>query len=63
MKKLIIKILNKIIDSIRKDIEEQEDDTNIEDILKFINNDEENKRKDNTNDDLLVGGNGDETIV
>lgn len=33
MKKLIIKILNKIINSIRKDIDEQEDDTNLEDIL------------------------------
>lgn len=37
MKKLIIKLLNKIIDSIRKDIDEQEDDTNLDDILKFIN--------------------------
>lgn len=63
MKKLIIKILNKIIDSIRKDIEEQEDNTNLEDILKSINNDKENKRKDYINNDLLVGGNGDETIV
>lgn len=33
MKKLIIKLLNKIIDSIRKDIDEQEDNTNIEDVL------------------------------
>ena len=33
MKKLIIKLLNKIIDSIRKSIDEQEDNTNIEDIL------------------------------
>lgn len=63
MKKLIIKILNKIIDSIRKDIEEQEDNTNLEDILKSINKNKENKRKDYINDDLLVGGNGDETIV
>lgn len=30
MKKLIIKILNKIIDIIRKDIDEQEDNTNID---------------------------------
>lgn len=30
MKKLIIKFLNKIIDSIRKDIDEQEDNTNID---------------------------------
>lgn len=37
MKKLIIKLLNKIIDSIRKDIDEQEDNTNIEDILHFLN--------------------------
>ena len=37
MKKLIIKLLNKIIDSIRKSINEQEDDTNIEDILYFLN--------------------------
>ena len=37
MKKLIIKLLNKIIDSIRKSIDKQEDDTNIENILKFIN--------------------------
>lgn len=63
MKKLIIKILNKIINIIRKDIDEQEDDTNIEDILKFINKNKENKRKDYINDDLLVGGNGDETII
>lgn len=63
MKKLIIKIFNKIIDSIRKDIDKQEDNTNIEDILKFIDKDKENKRKDCINDDLLVGGNGDETIV
>lgn len=33
MKKLIIKFLNKIIDSIRKDIDEQEDNTNIEDVV------------------------------
>lgn len=33
MKKLIIKILNKIIDSIQKDINEQEDNTNIEDVV------------------------------
>lgn len=33
MKKLIIKLLNKIINSIRKSIDEQEDNTNIEDIL------------------------------
>ena len=45
MKKLIIKLLNKIIDSIRKDIEEQKDNTNIEDILDFINENKENKRK------------------
>lgn len=37
MKKLIIKLLNKIIDSIRKDIDEQEDNTNTENLLKFIN--------------------------
>ena len=37
MKKLIIKLLNKIIDSIRKSVDEQEDDTNIEDILYFLN--------------------------
>lgn len=37
MKKLIIKLLNKIIDSIRKYIDEQEDNTNIEDILYFLN--------------------------
>lgn len=37
MKKLIIKILNKIIYSIRKDIDEQEDNTNLEDILYFLN--------------------------
>lgn len=37
MKKLIIKLLNKIIDSIRKSINEQEDNTNLDDILKFIN--------------------------
>lgn len=36
MKKLIIKFLNKIIDSIRKDIDEQEDNTNI-DIEEFLN--------------------------
>lgn len=30
MKKLIIKFLNKIIYSIRKDIDEQEDNTNID---------------------------------
>lgn len=36
MKKLIIKLLNKIIDSIRKSVDEQEDDTNIEDILYFF---------------------------
>lgn len=36
MKKLIIKLLNKIIDSIRKDIDEQEDNTNI-DIKEFLN--------------------------
>ena len=46
MKKLIIKLLNKIIDSIRKSIDEQEDNTNLEDILKFINKNKENKRKD-----------------
>jgi hypothetical protein len=46
MKKLIIKLLNKIIDSIRKDINKQEDNTNLEDILKFINKNKENKRKD-----------------
>lgn len=33
MKRLIIKILNKIIDSIRKSIDEQEDNTNIEDVV------------------------------
>lgn len=37
MKKLIIKLLNKIIDSIRKSIDEQEDNTNLEDILYFLN--------------------------
>lgn len=63
MKRLVIKILNKIIDGIRKDIDEQEDNTSLEDILKFINKNKENKRKDYINDDLLVGGNGDETIV
>lgn len=36
MKKLIIKILNKIIDSIRKSIDEQEDNTNI-DIKEVLN--------------------------
>lgn len=46
MKKLIIKLLNKIIDSIRKSIDEQEDNTNIEDILKSIDKNKENKRKD-----------------
>ena len=34
MKKLIIKLLNKIIDSIRKSVDEQEDNTNIKYILK-----------------------------
>lgn len=40
MKKLIIKFLNKIIDSIRKDIDEQEDNTNIDmkEVLNRINN-------------------------
>lgn len=46
MKKLIIKLLNKIIDSIRKSVDEQEDNTNIKYILKVINKDKENKRKD-----------------
>lgn len=41
MKRLIIKLLNKIIDSIGKDIDEQEDNTNMEEILKFINKDKE----------------------
>lgn len=36
MKKLIIKFLNKIIDSIREDIDKQEDNTNI-DIKEFLN--------------------------
>lgn len=29
----------------------------------YINKNKENKRKDYINDDLLIGGNGDETIV
>ena len=33
MKKLIIKLLNKIINSIREDIDKQEDNTNIEDVV------------------------------
>ena len=37
MKKLIIKLLNKI-NSIREDINKQEDNTNIEDILHFFLN-------------------------
>lgn len=45
MKKLIIKFLNKIIDSIREDIDNQEDDTNTEHLLKFINEHKGNKIK------------------
>lgn len=29
----------------------------------YINKNKENKRKDYINDDLLIGGNGDETII
>ena len=43
MKKLIIKILNKIIDSTRKSVDEQEDNTNIKYILKAINKNKYNK--------------------
>lgn len=40
MKKLIIKFLNKIIDSIREDIDNQEDNTNIDmkEVLNRIKN-------------------------